>query len=118
MGFESTVVSGKVHPLAPLSSSEITTSAHLIKGLFPQNTNLQFKAITLHEPEKRVVVPYLAAEHESKFLPHIARKAFVLYYIRNTVIAYWVDLWAARAVARNFSADTCGLTCRINCMKP
>ncbi|KAI9787631.1 MAG: hypothetical protein M1839_000162 [Geoglossum umbratile] len=72
-----------VHPLAPLSSSEITTCARLVRGRSP-GTSLQFKAITLLEPEKKDVIPYLAAERERKCLPHIARKAFVVYYIRNT----------------------------------
>ncbi|KAH0543299.1 hypothetical protein FGG08_002362 [Glutinoglossum americanum] len=87
MGSGPAVVPGKVvaaHPLAPLTSSEITTSTHLVKCLFPRDTNLQFKAITLHEPKKRDVIPYLAAEHASKHPPHLARKAFVLYYIKNT----------------------------------
>ena len=74
-----------VHPLAPLSSPEITTCVHLVRGRSPQGTSLRFKAITLLEPEKKDVIPYLAAEREGKCPPHIARKAFVVYYITNTV---------------------------------
>ncbi len=75
------------HPLSPLTASEITASAELIKGLYPYQTKFQFKAITLEEPEKAHLVPYLEAEHNGKRVPRIARKAFVCYYIRNTVSA-------------------------------
>ena len=73
------------HPLSPLTASEITTSAHLIRGLYPSKTNLQFKAITLEEPEKAQLIPFLDAEHRRGRTPSIDRKAFVNYYIRNTV---------------------------------
>lgn len=73
------------HPLSPLTASEITTSAELIKGLYPTQTRIDFKAITLEEPEKAQLVPYLDAEHNGRSLPRISRKAFVNYYIRNTV---------------------------------
>lgn len=73
------------HPLSPLSASEITTSAELIKSLYPTQTRIHFKAITLEEPEKAQLVPYLDAEHNGRSLPRISRKAFVNYYIRNTV---------------------------------
>ena len=73
------------HPLSPLTAHEITRSADLIKGLYPAKTNFQFKAITLEEPEKAQLVPYLEAEHYGSKVPKIDRKAFVCYYIRNTV---------------------------------
>ena len=73
------------HPLSPLTASEITTSAELIRGLYPSQTNLQFKAITLEEPEKAQLIPFLEAEHCGGRSPSIDRKALVNYYIRNTV---------------------------------
>ena len=73
------------HPLAPLSSSEITKSADFIRDLYPSGTNFQFKSITLQEPEKAELVPFLEAEHYGQKTPHIDRKTFVNYYIRNTV---------------------------------
>jgi primary-amine oxidase len=73
------------HPIAPLTAAEITESSGLIKASWPSNTNLQFKAITLQEPTKAELVPYLAAEHSGQKLPQIARRSFVVYYIRNTV---------------------------------
>jgi hypothetical protein len=73
------------HPLGPLTASEITQSSKIIKGLWPSATSLQFKSITLQEPNKADLVPYLTAEHSGKALPNVPRRSFVIYYIRNTV---------------------------------
>ncbi|KAL9634222.1 MAG: hypothetical protein Q9164_004221 [Protoblastenia rupestris] len=72
------------HPLCPLTASEIKKSAELVRSIFPARPEIQFKAITLEEPEKAVLAPYLDAEHAGKRVPRIERKAFVSYYIRNT----------------------------------
>ena len=74
-----------IHPLSPLTSREIVKSAELIRGIYPQKTNLQFKVITLQEPEKAQSIPFLDSEHRGVQVPSIDRKAFVNYYIRNTV---------------------------------
>jgi Cu2+-containing amine oxidase len=73
------------HPLCPLTASEISNAAQLIKKLWPSNVDILFKVITLEEPQKKHFVPYLDAEHAGRTLPHIDRKAFVAYYLRNTV---------------------------------
>jgi len=73
------------HPLGPLTAAEITESARLIKAFWPSNTNIHFKSITLQEPNKADLLPFLAAEHSGKPTPTVERKSFVLYYIRNTV---------------------------------
>lgn len=73
------------HPLCPISASEIKRSADLIKGCWPSKTSFHFKTITLEEPAKAELVPYLEAEHRGARSPHIDRRAFVSYYIRNTV---------------------------------
>ena len=73
------------HPLCPITSSEIKRSAELIKSCWPPKTNFHFKAITLEEPAKAELVPYLEAEHKGARLPRIDRRTFVSYYIRNTV---------------------------------
>ncbi|TVY34736.1 Copper amine oxidase [Lachnellula occidentalis] len=72
------------HPLGPLTASEITNSSQLIKSLWPTNTNIQFKSITLQEPSKAELVPFLAAEKTAQATPTIDRRSFVIYYIRNT----------------------------------
>jgi primary-amine oxidase len=73
------------HPLGPLTAAEITESARLIKAFWPSNTDIHFKSITLQEPNKADLVPFLAAEHSGRPTPTVERKSFVLYYIRNTV---------------------------------
>lgn len=73
------------HPLAPLSAAEIKTAASIIKASWPAHTDLHFKVITLQEPVKAEVLRYLEAEHAGKPRPEISRKAFLNYYIRNTV---------------------------------
>ena len=73
------------HPLCPITASEIKNTAQLIRRLYPSKTELQFKAITLEEPLKAQLAPYLQAEHQGARLPKIDRKAFVSYYLRNTV---------------------------------
>ncbi|PQE19221.1 primary-amine oxidase protein [Rutstroemia sp. NJR-2017a BBW] len=72
------------HPLGPLTASEIIQSSKIVKGLWPSATSLQFKSITLQEPSKADLVPYLTAEHSGKQLPDVPRRSFVIYYIRNT----------------------------------
>ena len=74
-----------IHPLSPLTAFEIKSAASLVRALYPSGTSFQFKAITLEEPEKARLVPYLDAEHSGRGLPTIDRKAFVCYYLRNTV---------------------------------
>lgn len=73
------------HPLNPLTSSEISAASELIRSAWPPHTDLRFKIVTLFEPAKKQFIPYLEAEHNGRSLPSIARKAFIAYYIRNTV---------------------------------
>ena len=73
------------HPFCPLTAKEISWTAELIRMQWPQGTNLRFNVITLDEPAKREMIPYLQAEHIGQSPPHIDRRAFVAYYIRNTV---------------------------------
>jgi primary-amine oxidase len=73
------------HPLGPLTANEIKESARITRSLWPENTNIQFKSITLQEPNKSELLPFLAAEHGGQSTPTIERRSFVLYYIRNTV---------------------------------
>lgn len=73
------------HPLCPLTASEISTTADLVRSVWPSSVDLRFKIITLDEPAKKSMIPYLDAEHSGSPLPEIPRKAFVSYYLRNTV---------------------------------
>jgi primary-amine oxidase len=73
------------HPLGPLTASEISESARLIKALWPEDVDLQFKSITLREPDKADLLPFLAAEHSGQATPTVERRSFVVYYLRSTV---------------------------------
>jgi primary-amine oxidase len=74
-----------LHCTAPLTGDEISHASSLVKALYPSNTSLQFKVVTLQEPPKSEVLQYLEAEHSGRPLPSLERKAFINYYIRNTV---------------------------------
>ena len=73
------------HPICALGPEEISYTSDLIRSLWPEKTDLRFKTITLEEPPKAQLLPYFKAEHDGKELPHIDRKSFTSYYIRNTV---------------------------------
>ena len=75
----------KEHPLGPLIAEEIKQSASLIRAAWPAETEIQFKTITLLEPEKALLLPYLQAERKGEKPAPIQRKSFVTYVIKNTV---------------------------------
>lgn len=73
------------HPFAPLSGAEITNAASIIRKSWPEDTDLQFRVITLREPDKSTVVPFLDAENSGEnYSTPLTRKAFIVYYLRNT----------------------------------
>lgn len=96
------------HPLGPLTANEITNSSQLIKSLWPTHTNIQFKSITLQEPNKAELIPFLAAEKTAQATPTIDRRSFVVYYIRNTVSI-------SSLLAIHDSKTDTGQTTRSNC---
>lgn len=72
------------HPLDPLTPTEITAAADVIRSSYPPGSPIHFKAIALDEPCKSLVIPYLEAEHAGTTLPDVPRTAYVLYVMRNT----------------------------------
>lgn len=82
------------HPLGPLTGAEITQSSDLIRAQWPAETKFQFKVVTLYEPLKDELVPYLDAERAGQTPKPIDRKSQVVYYIRNTVSLYLKPLCA------------------------
>jgi primary-amine oxidase len=74
-----------IHPLAPITANEIRDAVRLIRAQWPAKTDLHFKAITLQEPAKNEAVPFIEAEFNGGTLPHIDRKVFITYYLRQTV---------------------------------
>lgn len=73
------------HPLGPLTADEISRSSALIRGQWPESTEFVFKILTLLEPPKVELVPYLEAEKAGETPKPIERKSQVVYYLRNTV---------------------------------
>jgi hypothetical protein len=76
------------HPLAPIDATEIKQAVSYVRSQWPANTDLHFKCITLQEPAKKEVVPYLEAEVLGATLPQIDRRVLITYYIRRTVSRY------------------------------
>ncbi|KAK3313252.1 copper amine oxidase [Apodospora peruviana] len=72
------------HPLGPITAAEITQSSGLIKAFWPEGTDCHFKGITLLEPTKAELAPYLAAERAGQTPFPIDRRSFVIYYFRGT----------------------------------
>lgn len=75
----------KSHPLGPLTAQEITQSAGLVRRCWPESIECHFKVVTLLEPPKVELAPYLAAERAGQTPNKIDRRAFVVYYFRGTV---------------------------------
>ena len=94
------------HPLAPVTAEEIENAVSIMKSQWPENTNFQFKAVTLQEPPKAEAVPYIEAEFQGDSLPHIDRRVFVTYYIRNTVRIPPLDIEYMIADGRNRTNST------------
>ncbi|KJX98042.1 copper amine oxidase like protein [Zymoseptoria brevis] len=73
-----------IHPLAPINAQEMQQAASLVRDLWPKETDIHFKSLTLEEPPKVDLVPYLEAEFNGQALPQLPRKVFAAYYLRNT----------------------------------
>ncbi len=72
------------HPLLDLSAAEIKHAASLVRQLHG-NQELVFKAITLEEPSKDLVLKFFKAQENSLGVPEIPRIAFAAYYLKGTV---------------------------------
>ncbi|KAL2194803.1 copper amine oxidase [Corynascus similis CBS 632.67] len=72
------------HPLGPLTAREIAKIAILIRSCWPNDTECHFKVVTLLEPPKAQLAPYLVAERAGQDPGSIDRRAFVVYYLRGT----------------------------------
>lgn len=76
-----------IHPLVDLTAAEIRQAASLIRNLHGPR-ELVFKAITLDEPPKKLVLEYLEAVKYGRNAPAIPRIAFAAYYLKSTV-RFW-----------------------------
>ncbi|KAM7217468.1 putative copper amine oxidase [Rhypophila decipiens] len=72
------------HPLGPVTAAEITQSAQVLEASWPTGTKLHYKAITLLEPPKAELAPFLAAERAGEKPAPLDRKSFVIYYLKGT----------------------------------
>jgi len=107
------------HPFDPLSPEEIslvfiiskimtnlnlrtTQASKIIRDQYPKN-KLIFRVITLREPLKEALIPYLAAENASKTLPQPpARCAQVQFYL-DSITSFWdsqVNLQSKQIVSK------------------
>ncbi|KAL1883762.1 hypothetical protein Plec18167_002770 [Paecilomyces lecythidis] len=71
------------HPLLDLTATEVKQAAALIRQLH-RGQELAFKAITLEEPPKELVVQYFKAQENGTTHPYIPRIAFAAYYFKGT----------------------------------
>lgn len=65
-----------MHPLDPLSASEISKSSRLIRETHPNKNGWIFNSIALLEPPKSVLLPLLSNDNESR--SPIPRKSFTI----------------------------------------
>ncbi len=70
----------KIHPLDPLTTNEISKSSRLIRKIHPNQSGWIFNSITLLEPPKSVLLPFLSKNNEDSAadIPLIPRKSFVI----------------------------------------
>lgn len=110
-----------VHPLAPINGTEIQNAVALVRAQWPADTDLHFKAVTLQEPVKAEMLPYLEAEFSGSTLPKIDRRVFLTYYLRRTVsvlytvhTCYQLLMVSSEQVPRS-SGQSQYTNCRIQC---
>lgn len=75
-----------MHPFADLTAAEIDRARSIVQAKHPRKL-LSFKAITLEEPDKQLMLQYLVAEHAGASATCPDRIAYCAYYLRGTVSA-------------------------------
>jgi hypothetical protein len=72
------------HPLEQLGAGEIHAARSIIRRLRPYYASIVYTTITLEEPPKATLIPFLEAEHNGKLDPRTERPprlARVLYHV-------------------------------------
>lgn len=97
-----TTASPRSHPLAFLTPEEITTASAIVKALIAKTepsllSTLRFKSISLSEPPKALLLPYLAAE---------ASGATQLPFVPRCLSVIWSALHERRVSESVISLDT------------
>ncbi|QPG96776.1 hypothetical protein C2857_005235 [Epichloe festucae Fl1] len=103
------MTAGRPHPLTQLSVQEFTKARDIIVKLYGSSQPVYFRQISLQEPSKESLIPYLEAEHAGTLTaetPRPGRHARVEYGIikaeRHEAVRCVVDLDASKVV----SSDT------------
>lgn len=73
-----------IHPLSDLTADEVKHAARIVRQLH-KDQELVFKAITLEEPQKNLILKYFRAEEDGSPLPTVPRQVFAAYYLKGTV---------------------------------
>ena len=106
------------HPLSPLSEHEFRKARDIVNGLYGADSTLFFRAISLNEPRKADLVPYLEAEHAGVALAELTvrrppREALVEYDVITAAAPLLheytravVDVETARVVSRERAKST------------
>ncbi len=79
------------HPLDPITAEEILHISSLLKAHSP-NKSLHFKIITISEPPKAQLRPYLIAERNGGTKKKLPRIASALYYHRGTADLFLAEV--------------------------
>ncbi|KIW34028.1 uncharacterized protein PV07_00830 [Cladophialophora immunda] len=87
----------QLHPLDPLRPEEISRASQILRQSQP-NEHIVFRVITLQEPAKSVLLPYLEAEHLHQPLPQRPRReAMVQFFSGSSENFYQVIIDLDRA---------------------
>lgn len=93
-----------IHPLDPLNSTEITKSSRLIRERHPNDKGWIFNSITLLEPPKNVLLPYLLNNDEQTPTNSIPRKSFSILIEKGTGNVYEVVVNLSEENVESFNA--------------
>ncbi|KAK2738960.1 hypothetical protein FQN57_006754 [Myotisia sp. PD_48] len=75
--------SAEIHPLDPLSPAEIRQAVDYLKNAHPEKKVI-FRVVTLAEPPKAQLIPFLEAERSSKSATRPPRVAMVQFYLEDS----------------------------------
>lgn len=68
-----------------LERHEIKAAAQILKGVWPEATDIHFKGMQLEDPRKDIAFAYLDSIKKGKETKPLERRVRMTYYIRNTV---------------------------------
>ncbi|KAG6035634.1 hypothetical protein E4U41_006001 [Claviceps citrina] len=107
------MAAGQPHPLTQLSVDEFTKAREIVVKLYGSSESIYFRHISLQEPSKESLIPFLEAEHAGALTaetPRPARHARVEYDIikpdKHEAVRCVVDL-AAFKVINSDAASAC-----------